>query len=81
MRFIGHILAIIIIWLTAAAQPDNNKNYSVVLRNNHDETLHLYGFAGKLRPSSKSCVFLIIFLPSLLSGGRLPHNQIIIDTT
>ena len=54
MRFIGHILAIMIIWLTVAAQTDNNGNYSVVLRNIQDETLNLYDFAQKLKPSFKS---------------------------
>ena len=39
-----------------------------IMRNNQEETLSLYGFARKLRPPSKSCVVLIIVLPSLLSS-------------
>ena len=68
MDFLNHIIVIIIIWLTVTAQPDNNTNYLIILRNNLDEILNPYDFAKKLKPSYKLCVLLVIFLPSLLSG-------------
>ena len=53
MRFIRLILAIIIIWLTVAAQPDNNIHDLDVFRNKKGETLNVYDFAKELRPSTK----------------------------
>ena len=53
MDFLNHIIVIIIIWLTVTAQPDNNTNYLIILRNNLDEILNPYDFAKELRPSFK----------------------------
>ena len=53
MDFLDHILAMLIIWLTVAAQPDNNIHDLDVLRNKKGETLNVYDLAKKLRPSSK----------------------------
>ena len=61
MSFLDHAIAIIIIWLTVTAQPDNTRNCLVILRNNQDDALNLYDFTKKLRPISKSGIVTIIY--------------------